>query len=233
MKKQSFILIFNIIIICTFIISCQTEEEAIYFPKDLQNTIWIKNVGSLRYDKLRFYTNIVEVWDSAGNYNGDRYKLYKIERNGNFTVDGLDKNDNDRLLFREYSIIGDKLNIDLNYGWSGLAPMGTYKRITDVTPPAEISNLTHMYRIKEFDLNDPSTHEHYFTWTNPTDSDLKHIEIIPYFKNGTFDTYYTIDKNLNPSVSIPCNQNEDKVIFKAVDMSMNASKGVTFIFIDQ
>jgi hypothetical protein len=215
------------------IFSCQEQEDVIYFPKDLQNTVWIKNIGSLSYDKLRFYTNIVEVWDRAGNYNGDRYKLYKIERNGNFTVDGLDKNDNDRLLFREYTIIGDELNVDLNYGWSGLAPRGTYKRITNLTPPAEISNLKHIYQTRDFDINNPATHEHYFTWTNPTDDDLKHILIIPYFNDGTFSTYYTIDKYLNPSVSIPCYQNEDKVIFRTVDMSMNASIGITFFLIDQ
>lgn len=218
-----------------FFFSCPTEttEDTLSFPADLQNTVWIKNIGSLRYDKLRFYTNIVEVWDHAGNYNGDRYELYKIERNGNFTVDGLDKNDNDRLLFRKYSIIGDELNIDINYGWSGLAPKGTYKRITDVTPPSDIGSLTHIYRTRDFDLNNPSTHEHYFIWTNPIDDDLNYIEIIPYFKDGTFSTYYTIDKDLNPSVSIPCYQNEDKVVFKAVDISMNSSNGVTFVFIDQ
>jgi len=99
---------------------------------------------------------------------------------------------------------------------------------SDNTAPSEISNLTHTYQPWS---NNPSNHDHYFTWTNPIDNDLYEIEIIQIFKNGTSEVGWRY-ANENPIVSITCNPNEDKIIFKTVNNKMNKSNGVTFILID-
>jgi len=229
---KKFIWFFYIFSIYIFFIGCSTDEEdKVVFPNDLQNTIWLQDNGP-SYNKLRFYTNIVEVWDSP-NYNGARFQLYRIERNGNYIVDGLDTKDIDVLLFREYSIVGDELFIDENYMWSGIAPKGKYVRSNnldgDTTPPGEISNLNHEYRPWN---NNPSMHSHYFTWTNPNDNDLYEIEIIQIFKDGTTEVGYRY-ANENPIVSFTCVPNEYSIVFKTVDKKNNKSNGITFILQDQ